>query len=76
MGLSDMNQRATLAIWSSASSRGTEEGSEYPSLHEAIRAAVTALRDPNARPWIVLADGTTLRPGWIHEKARALGFIE
>jgi hypothetical protein len=76
MPISDLDQRAVPAVWPSAQPGGAAEGREFPTLREAIKAAVRATDNAEARPWIVIEDGTILRPGWISEKARALGFIE
>jgi hypothetical protein len=72
---SPLQQRAVLAVWPSVQPSGATEGREFPTLREAIEAAVTVLDGSDGRPWIVIEDGTILQPGWIREKARALGYL-
>lgn len=76
MPISDLTQRAALTLWPSPDPEVTATSQEFPTLLEALQAAAAALTHPEARPWIVIEDGTILRPGWIMEKARALGLIE
>lgn len=75
MAITDLDQRAALTLWPSPDPGTPAASREFPTLREAIQAASAVLADPEARPWIVIEDGTILRPGWIREKARALGFV-
>ncbi|MGY2046712.1 hypothetical protein [Methylobacterium sp. JK268] len=71
-----LEQRASLAIWPSERPGGATPGQEFQTVREAIRTAATVLKDPAAKPWIVTEDGAILRPGWIREQARILGFLD
>ena len=70
MQLSDLDKRAELTIWARATAQRTREGRPFATLREALAAAADALRDPDARPWIVTEDGDILSPNWIREHAR------
>jgi hypothetical protein len=61
----DLEKRAELTIWPGAATAQTKQGREFATLREALSAAVDALHDPQARPWIVTEDGDILSPHWI-----------
>ena len=73
MTADDLDKRAELTIWLEAGTGQTRQGREFATLREALCAAVDALHDPEARPWIVTEEGDILSPYWIranHDVAR------
>ncbi|AYO86527.1 MULTISPECIES: hypothetical protein [Methylobacterium] len=67
MTADDLDKRAELTIWLEAGTGQTRQGREFATLREALCAAVDALHDPEARPWIVTEEGDILSPYWIRE---------
>ena len=73
MTADDLDKRAELTIWPGAGTLQPKHGREFASLREALCAAVDALHDPKAKPWIVTEEGDILSPRWIranHNVAR------
>ncbi|MGE7157016.1 hypothetical protein ACQKJ1_25145 [Methylorubrum rhodesianum] len=73
MTADDLDKRAELTIWPGARTAQVRHGQEFATLREALCAAVDALHDPQARPWIVTEEGDILSPYWIranHDVAR------
>ena len=52
MPINNLDQRAVLAIWPSAQPGGSAEGREFATVLDAVRAAIDALRETGARPWM------------------------
>ena len=61
----DLDKRAQLTIWPGAELAQRRQAQEFATLREALCAAVDALHDPEARPWIVTEEGDILSPRWI-----------
>jgi hypothetical protein len=61
----DLEKRAELTIWSEAGPAQAKRAWAFATLREALAAAVDALHDPKARPWIITEDGDILSPHWI-----------
>ncbi|MFY9290005.1 MAG: hypothetical protein WAP03_04790 [Methylorubrum rhodinum] len=61
----DLDKRAELAVWPDAELVQRRQAQEFATLREALCAAVDALHDPEARPWIVTEAGDILSPHWI-----------
>lgn len=76
MAVGDMEQRAVLVVRPAMVAGRPATRREFATLREAIRAAVAVMGDPGAQASIAIDDGVSLRPGWIREKARALGLLE
>ncbi|GJE00872.1 MULTISPECIES: hypothetical protein [Methylobacteriaceae] len=65
MTADDLDKRAELTIWLGAGTAQTRQGRAFATLREALSAAVDALHDSEARPWIVTEEGDILSPHWI-----------
>ena len=65
MSTSELERPASLSVWSPARRRGAVPARDFSTLRDALGAAVDALRESGARPWIVTERGAVLSPGWI-----------
>lgn len=68
MPLNDLDRPASLGIWPSSRQGGAVPVREYATLREALGAAVGALSEAGAHPWIVTEAGAVLSPRWIEAR--------
>ena len=69
MTRADLDKRAELTIWPGRHPGHTAEGSEFPTLREALAAAAVVIEADEAQPWIITEDGDILSPRWIRANA-------
>ena len=65
MTLSDLNKPAELTLWSNRNPAHTAQGRPFPTLREALAAALKAMDTGDSRPWIITDAGDILAPSWI-----------
>ena len=69
MTRADLEKRAELTVWPGEGPTHVAQGHEFPTLREALAAAVKAMHSGNAQPWIITEDGDILSPRWIRANA-------
>jgi hypothetical protein len=65
MTRADLDKRAELTVWPGQGPAHVAQGHQFPTLREALAAAVEAMDAADAQPWIITEDGDILAPSWI-----------